>query len=218
MYGLDGACVQKVPLSFPGGAGGLASRPFTLLPNGDLLVACRDYLASLPLAPVPTSLQQQHATPQSAGDEWWLGEGEAVHSGLDEEGPTAGSDSGRLIEEAGVTSSEARREREHMRDLIRQGAAFCCLSLAPVTPPKLPPNLPLPPRLSALGLSSDDPDTLLARLPSTTAQLPSRRLTPAPPKSPRPSSQLSALNTTPGPATPAPTGTGHHLTPTWPPS
>ncbi|KAK3889289.1 hypothetical protein Pcinc_006710 [Petrolisthes cinctipes] len=222
VYGLEGVCVQTIPLTFPGGVGGLAPQPFTLMPNGDLLVACRDYLASLLLAPPPPHSphhhhqhQHQHPTP---GDDWWLADGESVNSGLDEDGPTAaGSEGGRLIEEAGVTSSEAKREREHMRDLIRQGAAFCCLSLAPVSPPKLPPNLPLPPRLAALGLTSDDPDTLLARLPSTAAQLPSRRLTPAPPKSPRPPSQVSAV-TTPGPTTPAAaTATGHHLTPAWPP-
>ncbi|XP_042206404.1 uncharacterized protein LOC121855494 [Homarus americanus] len=58
VYGVEGGrCLQTIRLSFPGGSGGLAPRPLTLLSSGHLLVACRDYLATI------TPVQRPHSPP-----------------------------------------------------------------------------------------------------------------------------------------------------------
>ncbi|KAG0710375.1 WD repeat-containing protein on Y chromosome [Chionoecetes opilio] len=169
VYGVEGGrCVQTVMLSFPGGPGGLALRPLTLLSSGELLVACRDYVATLAPSPPGHSLPPEgsHRSHQPAGDAPGFGDFEESDR---EESDVADVDkNGDLLKNSSIMSSDERRERERMRGLIRQGAAFCCLQLQAVTPPALPPDLPLPPRLASLGLTPDDPAALMAHLPPST--------------------------------------------------
>lgn len=224
-------------LSFPGGPGGLALRPLTLLPSGELLVSCRDYVAIL--APLSSSRPQDSSKhlSQTAGDDG--GGGDLEGSDRDEGCVADIDDNGDLIKNASIMSSDEKRERERMRGLIRQGAAFCCLDLKEVCPPILPPDLPLPPRLANLGLTPDDPAALLAHLPPSTlasgltaGPAPSMGLL-GPPSSrlasrrPAPSRPVSA-NRRQAPtktgkswqdsASPAQPKSGRHLSPGWRPN
>lgn len=238
VYGVEGArCVQTVMLSFPGGPGGLALRPLTLLPSGELLVACRDYVATLapspPGQPVPPegSLQPQQPTRDAPGC------GDIEVGDREESGIADLDNNGDLLKNSSIMSSDERRERERMRNLIRQGAAFCCLELQKVTPPTLPPDLPLPPRLASLGLTPDDPSALLAHLPPSTiasgltagsapallGPSTSRVATRRPAASrPASASRRQSVATSPGKArqdspSPALPSSGRHLSPGWRP-
>ena len=232
VYGVEGArCVQTVILSFPGGQGGLALRPLTLLASGELLVACRDYVASLAPSPDKSHFSEglQH---QLTGDA-------DIDVSDREENDVADLDKdGDLIKDSSIMSSDERQERERMRSLIRQGAAFCCLELQKVTPPTLPSDLPLPPRLAALGLTPDDPAALLAHLPpatiasglaaatGSTAALPgysASRVAARRPAGSRPASaRRQSMATSSGKtgqdtASSVPPSSGRHLSPGWRP-
>ena len=235
VYGVEsGRCVQTVMLSFPGGPGGLALRPLTLLPSGELLVACRDYVATL----APSSLGQSLLTEGSQHPQQSMGDTNIEVGDREESGVIDLDKNGDLLKNSSIMSSDERQEREHMRSLIRQGAAFCCLELQEVTPPTLPPDLPLPPRLASLGLTPDDPATLLAHLPPSTvvsgltaagatpAVLPpsASRVVTRRPAASRPvsanrrqSTGTSPVKTQQDLASPAPQSSGRHLSPGWRP-
>ncbi|XP_071546088.1 uncharacterized protein [Panulirus ornatus] len=228
VYGLEGGrCLQTIALSFPGGCGGLAPRPLILLPSGHLMVACRDYLASL------TRSQPQHqpALPSAS----WHSDSEEGDGERDEDVVSchAKCEDDQLFEEATLMSSDEKRRRAEMRRLVRQGAAFCCLTLNTVSPPDLPPDLPLPPRLVALGLTASDPKALLSHLPVSiitsalksgsspaTVKLPSTQcVTPTPRPSRPPSATALGRSKSPGPACRPPDNlsSGRHLSPAWRP-
>ncbi|MPC13699.1 WD repeat-containing protein on Y chromosome [Portunus trituberculatus] len=231
VYGVEGArCVQTVILSFPGGQGGLALRPLTLLVSGELLVACRDYVASLVPSP-----DKSH--PSEGPQHQLMGDADVDVSDREEGGVADLNKDGDLIKDSSIMSSDERQERERMRSLIRQGAAFCCLELQKVTPPTLPPDLPLPPRLAALGLTPDDPAALLAHLPpatiasglaatGSTPALPGQSVSRVPARRPAGSRPASARRQTvptssgktgQDPASSAPPSSGRHLSPGWRP-
>ncbi|XP_066950686.1 uncharacterized protein [Macrobrachium rosenbergii] len=179
-YGLEGGrCLQTVKLKFPGGSTGLALRPLTLLPSGRLIIACRDYLATI--NPVPTaqsSSQQTQASDLTPRHSDLLSDGESdigecktpSQIGVDgeeeeEEDEEAVDKEEKILKDSTLLSAHEKRERMRMRRLVRQGATFCCLKLCDVSPPNIPPDLPLPPRLANLGLTASDPIALLAHLP-----------------------------------------------------
>lgn len=233
-------CVQTVMLSFPGGPGGLALRPLTLLPSGELLVSCRDYVATL--TPLSSSQSQEGSQRLSltAGDT--AGGGDPEGSDRDEGCVADIDDNGDLLKNASIMSTDEKRERERMRSLIRQGAAFCCLDLQEIRPPTLPPDLPLPPRLAALGLTPDDPAALLAHLPPSTLASglnltggsappmtllgpPASRLASRRPAASRPASATRRQSPTKSSgkswqdsASPAQPASGRHLSPGWRPN
>lgn len=230
-------CFQTVMLSFPGGPGGLALRPLTLLPNGELLVSCRDYvatLASLPPGQLLSRDSSQHLS-QTAREAALIGDLEG--SDRDEGCAADSDDNGDLVKNASIMSSDEKKERERMRSLIRQGAAFCCLDLQEVRPPTLPPDLPLPPRLAALGLTPDDPVALLTHLPPSTLASgltagaapsmgllgpPASRLASRRPAASRPASAVRRQPPTKSSGkswkdSPAPPNSGRHLSPGWRP-
>ncbi|XP_063861333.1 uncharacterized protein LOC135101369 isoform X1 [Scylla paramamosain] len=231
VYGVEGArCVQTVILSFPGGPGGLALRPLTLLTTGELLVACRDYVATLGPSP-----DKSH--PSEGPQHQLMGDVDVDVGDREESGVTDLDKDGDLIKDSSIMSSDERQERERMRNLIRQGAAFCCLELQKVTPPTLPPDLPLPPRLAALGLTPEDPAALLAHLPpatiasglaatgstpTLTGQSASRVAARRPASSRPASARRQTMTTSAGkvgqdPSSYAPPSSGRHLSPAWRP-
>lgn len=241
IYGVEGGrCVQAVSLSFPGGSAGLSVRPLTLLSSGHLIVSCRDYLAALGPSPSPRSASIVPSADSFAGRGELLSDAESDEGvGDEDEGDLKNErEEKRLESDHSLLSGDESRERARIRRLVRQGAAFCCLKLYAAKPPRLPADLPLPPRLAALGLTPAEPAALLAHLPAAaatptptprsapgSARTPpsSRRVPPVTrtqsrppssrrlrrPKSPRPPSRL-----TPTPGTP---GSGRHLSPGWRP-
>ncbi|KAK7069304.1 hypothetical protein SK128_012744 [Halocaridina rubra] len=212
IYGLEGSrCIHTVKLNFPGGSTGLAPRPLTLLPSGHLIIACRDYLATLTPAPRPLSAPQQiHTSEMSRSQSDLSSDGESDQGFQDTDDDQNKND--RSVQESDEEnesnidninnstplSTEDRRESQRIRHLIRQGATFCCLKLPDVSPPTLPPDLPLPARLANLGLSPSDPIALLTHLPVTTQTISvTPRSAPASARSP------SSRHTTPTPQTKA---------------
>lgn len=239
IYGVEGGrCVQAVSLSFPGGSAGLSVRPLTLLPSGHLIVSCRDYLAALGPSPRPRSASIAPSADLGRGEpqsdaESDEGVGDEEEGDLEDE-----REEKRLEDDLPLLSGDESRERARIRRLVRQGAAFCCLKLYAAKPPRLPADLPLPPRLAALGLTPAEPAALLAHLPAAaatptptprsapgSARTPpvSRRVPPVaktpsrPPSSRRlgrPKSSRPPSRLTPTPGTP---GSGRHLSPGWRP-
>ncbi|XP_045623251.1 uncharacterized protein [Procambarus clarkii] len=229
-------CLQTLSLSFPGGSCGLAPRPLTLLHSGHLLVACRDYLAFISPALSPHSAQYTSSAflPQLVSDPCWEGESEEGDGERDEDDDSNKKDEeNQLFEDAVLMSSDERRQRAQMRSLVRQGAAFCCLNLNEIPPPRLSSDLPLPPRLVALGLTASNPVALLPHLPVskvttaiTTVSPPSsaatRRLTPTPRSSRPQSSRPLARSKSPGGESrlttkPDNSRSKRHLSPGWRP-
>ncbi|XP_068217098.1 uncharacterized protein [Palaemon carinicauda] len=255
-YGLEGGrCIQTIQLKFPGGSTGLALRPLTLLQSGRIIIACRDYLATI--TPVPPSQSSSQLTPAPdfsslhsellSDAESDAGEGKTPSQVLvddddeEEEDDEAERKEDKILKDSTLLSAHEKRECMRMRRLVRQGATFCCLKLCKVSPPNIPLDLPLPPRLANLGLTASDPVALLAHLPvsatSNSASMQTPRSAPASARSPsarlasarsrghagRPSSaQKSASSKSPRSAALADNhsevlGSRKHLSPGWRP-
>lgn len=213
-------------------------RPLTLLPSGELLVSCRDYVATLTSLPSSQLLKRESSQYLSQTARDAAGGGDPEGSDREEGCVADNDDNGDLLKKASIMSSDEKQERERMRSLIRQGAAFCCLDLQEVCPPTLPPDLPLPPRLAALGLTPDDPVALLAHLPPSTLASgltagsapstgllgpPASRLASRRPAASRPASASRRQQPTKSSGkgwhdSPAPPSSGRHLSPGWRPN